>query len=262
MRYHPISSRLFVERRQAFIKKMKPNSIAVFFSNDPAHRSGDQFFPFRQDSALFSISGLDQPGSIIILYPDAENISHREIAFIQEPDPEHAIWNGDRLSVREAKKISGILNVRTIDQWKKVMTALLPMVSTVYTNTHEEKSDQIELHSQKDHMSSEIKQINPHLTFLPVRSIMKQLSMIKHPLEIKLMQEAVRVSGLAFDRILRTIKPNMKEFEVEAELSYTFIRNGCQHAFEPIVASGKSACTLHYTRNDNDLKKDTLVLLD
>jgi Xaa-Pro aminopeptidase len=262
MRYHPISPRLFVERRQAFIKKMKPNSIAIFFSNDPAYRSGDQFFPFRQDSALFSISGLDQSGSIIILYPEAKNLSHREIAFIQKPDPEHAIWNGDRLSIKEAKQLSGIRTVKTTDQWKKMISSLIPKVSTVYINTEEQKANPIELVSQIDHMADEIKRLNPRVAFKSIRSIMQQLSMIKHPLEIELMKEAIRVTGLAFDRILRTIKPNMKEFEVEAELSYILIRNGCQHAFEPIVASGKSACTLHYIRNDHNLKRDSLVLLD
>jgi len=86
--------------------------------------------------------------------------------------------------------------------------------------------------------------------------------MIKHPIEIELMKKAISVTGKAFEEVLKMVRPGLREFEVEAELTREIIRSGCQHAFEPIVASGKSACTLHYTRNDGLLRKGNLVLLD
>ena len=67
MRYQSIPSSLFVDRRNDFAKKMVSGSVAIFCSNDPMPRSGDQFYPFRQDAALFALSGLDQPGTIIVL---------------------------------------------------------------------------------------------------------------------------------------------------------------------------------------------------
>src|SRR6187397_851815 len=117
MRYQPIPPTLFEDRRKQFTKKMVKGSLAIFYSNDPMPRSGDQFFPFRQDSDLFSLSGLDQPETIIVLYPSAQNIAHREMAFILAHDPEHVIWNGDRYSPKEAKAISGIDKIFTIDKW-------------------------------------------------------------------------------------------------------------------------------------------------
>ena len=86
--------------------------------------------------------------------------------------------------------------------------------------------------------------------------------MIKHPVELELMKKAIHVTRAAFHNVLATVQPGMMEYEVEATISDTFIRNGCHHAFEPIVASGKSACTLHYVRNDGQLKKGELLLLD
>jgi len=86
--------------------------------------------------------------------------------------------------------------------------------------------------------------------------------MIKHSIEIELMKKAISVTGRAFDEVLKVVRPGLREFEVEAELTREIIRSGCHHAFEPIIASGKSACTLHYTRNDGVLQKGTLVLLD
>lgn len=262
MRYHPISSRLFIERRQAFAKKMKPGAIAIFYSNDPMPRSGDQFYPFRQDSSLFALSGIDQPGTVIVLHPDAVSKNDREIAFILKTDPEHTTWNGDRLTPKEAKNISGIANIKTIDQWDRTMLPLLSTVKSIYIKSGEQDQFHPDIPSQNDRMARNLKQQYPSLIFQQAQLILRQLLMTKHPIEIELMKKAVHVTGLAFDRALRAVKPQMKEYELEAELTYELSRHGCQHAFEPIVASGKSACTLHYIRNDQTIKAGSLVLLD
>ncbi|HZV69946.1 MAG TPA: Xaa-Pro aminopeptidase [Saprospiraceae bacterium] len=262
MRYDLISSGQFSDRRLNFIKKMKPGAIAVFYSNDLMPRSADQYFPFRQDSALFALSGLDQPGTILILYPDAKKNQLKEIAFILPPDPEHAIWNGDRLQQADAKKISGIGTIKTLDEWDKIMPALFRTANSIYINNREQDRFHAEIPSQNDRKAGELKKSYPTQTFLKTQPILRDILMIKHPGEIELMKRAVEVTGLAFDRVLKTIKTNSKEYEVEAELSYILSRNGCTHAFEPIVASGKSACTLHYIRNDQVIRPGTLVLLD
>ncbi|MEO6130988.1 MAG: aminopeptidase P family protein [Saprospiraceae bacterium] len=262
MRYDLIPSRLFIDRRKAFTKKMKPDSIAIFYSNEAMHRSGDQTFPFRQDSALFSLSGLNQPGSILVLYPHARSASLKEVAFILPSDPEHAIWNGERLDVKEAKKISGISKIRTVDEWDKIISQLLLTANPVYLNGPKQDRSQIEEVSQNNKRAAEVTKKFPSKSFLSANTIYQQISMIKHPLEIDLMKHAVGITGLAFERVLKSIRPGMKEYEVEAELSYVFVKNGCRHAFEPIVASDKSACILHYIRNDQIIKPDSMVLLD
>ena len=86
--------------------------------------------------------------------------------------------------------------------------------------------------------------------------------MIKHPLEIDLIRKAITITGNAFDRVLRMTAPGQKEFEVESELTYIISKAGSRHAFEPIVASGKSACVLHYITNDRVIKDGSLILLD
>ena len=262
MRYQPIPSSLFEDRRKAFAKKMVKGSLAVFYSNDPMPRNGDQFYPFRQDSDLFALSGLDQPETIIVIYPEAKNKSYREIVFILAHDPEHAIWHGDRYSVKEAKSISGIDTVLTVDHWEKIMPALVRSATTIYTNPRQQDRFETPVFSQNDRMTEALKKLYPDKDFLPTHSILQHQAMIKHPLEIGQLKKAVAVTGIAFDRILHSMEPGMKEYEVEAELHYILTRNGCHHAFEPIVASCKSACTLHYIRNDRTIKKDDLVLID
>ena len=262
MRYQPIPPTLFNDRRKEFTKKMIKGSLAVFYSNDPMPRSGDQFFPYRQDSDLFSLSGLDQPETIIVLYPSAKNTAHREMAFILAHDPQYAIWHGDRYSTKEAKSISGIDKIHTIDKWDRIMPGLFRSVDTIYLNPRQQERFDTPVFSQNDRMAETLKKLYPQKKFLDAHSILKHIAMIKHPMEIGQLKKAVDITGKAFDRVLHTIKPGMKEYEVEAELGYIINQNGCHHAFEPIVASGKSACILHYIRNDRIIKEDELVLID
>jgi Xaa-Pro aminopeptidase len=262
MRYLPIPSSLFEDRRKAFVKKMVPGSLAVFYSNDPMPRNGDQFYPFRQDSDLFALSGLDQEETIIVLYPEAKNKSYREIAFVLAHDPEHAIWHGDRFSIKEAKTVSGINTILKLDQWDKIMPALIRSTSTIYINPRQQERFETPVFSQNDRMAETLKKLYPDKNFIHAHAILQHLTMIKHPLEIAQLKKAINITGIAFDRVMHTLKPGMKEYEVEAELHYILTKNGCHHAFEPIVASGKSACTLHYIRNDRTIKKDELVLID
>jgi len=262
MRYDPISSSLFAAHRHSFIKQMKKNSMAIFFSNDAMPRSGDQTFPFRQDADIFALSGLDQPGTVLVLNPGASDPSMREIGFILSPDPLHTVWNGKRYSKVDARRVSGIQNIYTIGQWSRIMTPLLESTHVLYLNASLDENPLHRVLNQNERRGVELQNAWPKITFLSARPLLQKQMMIKHSIEIELMKKAISVTGRAFDEVLKVVRPGLREFEVEAELTREIIRSGCHHAFEPIIASGKSACTLHYTRNDGVLQKGTLVLLD
>lgn len=239
---------------------MAKGSIAIFHSNAEMYRSADQTFPFRQDSALFSMTGIDQPGTTLVLYPDAAKKSLREILFILPSDPFHLLWNGPRLSPKKASTISGISTVYLSERWDNIMTPLLHQVSRVYTHASEDHEDHPSRH--QDRMTARLKSLFPFHQFIPASHLLQDLLMKKHPVELDLMRKAIDITAQAFDRVLQSMRPGIKEFEIEAELSYVFQKNGCTHAFEPIVASGANACILHYITNDHTIRKGDLVLLD
>jgi Xaa-Pro aminopeptidase len=140
------------------------------------------------------------------------------------------------------------------------MIPLFNSVKTIYVNTSvKESSSNLNVYER---MYDALRTDLPDKTFLSAKPILREMLMVKHPVELELIKKAIRVTSLAFERVLHSINPGMREFEVEAELTYTLAKHGCRHAFEPIVASGKSACTLHYVRNDRLIKNDDLVLID
>ncbi|MEO5906248.1 MAG: aminopeptidase P family protein [Saprospiraceae bacterium] len=262
MRYEKIPSSLFTDRRAEFAQKMEPGSIAVFFSNDEMPRTGDQFYPYRQDSALFALTGIDQPGTILILYPDGKKKNSREMVFILPIDPLQAIWNGDRLTVTEAKQVSGISSIKFSNEWDTITPELFHAADSIYVNSREQDKFHSPVITQNERKAIELKQLYPVHAFHRAQPILRQMMMIKHPIEIDQIRKAVEVTSEAFRHALHHLKPGMKEFELEAVLTYIFTKHGCRHAFEPIIASGKSACTLHYVQNNNVICEGTLVLLD
>ncbi len=261
MRFAAIPSTLFSDRRKQFAARMTPNAVAIFHSHDLMPRNGDQHFPFRQDSILFALSGLTQEETILILHPGAAEEKAREILFILPRDQQKELWQGERLTAHAARVISGISTIRTTTHWGKVMYPILQSCSTIYLNAGMDTSAS-SIPSRNDRIGREILKEYQHHQFAQAQTILRQMMMIKHPLERELMKKAIAVTAQAFDRVLHVIRPGLKEYEVEAELTYTLVRHGCQHAFEPIVASGASACTLHYTRNNRVIRKGDLVLLD
>jgi len=132
----------------------------------------------------------------------------------------------------------------------------------IYVNTPDRNKFQPSVQTLNERKVSALKEAFPSHTFHTSLPILQKLAMVKHPVEIDLIKKAIDITGIAFDRVLHTIKPGIKEFEVEAELTYMIVKHGCKHAFQPIVASGKSACTLHYITNDRIIQKGTLVLID
>jgi Xaa-Pro aminopeptidase len=93
--------------------------------------------------------------------------------------------------------------------------------------------------------------------------ILANIRMVKEPEEIELLKEAIRITKLGFERLLKFVKPGVWEYEIEAELIHEFVRNKSRgFAFDPIIGSGKSACVLHYIENNKQCKNGDLLLLD
>ncbi|MEI2674286.1 MAG: aminopeptidase P N-terminal domain-containing protein [Chitinophagaceae bacterium] len=84
MKYLPIDSQLFIQNRNNFVKHLKPNSIAIFNSNDEMPFNADQTHPFKQNSDIFYLSGIDQEESILLIYPDCPNPKYREALFLEK----------------------------------------------------------------------------------------------------------------------------------------------------------------------------------
>ena len=263
MKYTSINSKLFIENRARFSKKLKANSIAVFNSNDIIPTNADGSMGFRQNADLFYLSGIDQEESILVIFPDAKDEQHREILFLKETNEHIAIWEGHKYSKAEATATSGIKTIYWLHEFNTVFKTLMFRAEFVYLNTNEHTRASIETETRDARFVKWCKENFPLHKYERLAPLMHHLRAIKSKYEIELIQQACNITEKGFRRLLKFLKPGVMEYEIEAELIHEFLRNRSQgFAYGPIVASGASACVLHYVENNKECKNGDVILLD
>ena len=263
MKYTPINNSLFIKNRKQFSAGMKPNSLAVFNSNDIYPISADSTLPFQQHRDIFYLSGIDQEESVLVLFPDCPKEKHREILFLKETNAHIAIWEGEKLTKEKAFKTSGIKTVYWLQDLEKVLHELMTQCDTVYINTNEHYRVSIETETREDRFTKWLKNKYPAHSVAKSNPILQRLRSVKDPIEIDLIQQACNITEKGFRRILNFVKPGVWEYEIEAEFIHEFIKNRSKgFAYSPIVASGNNANVLHYVENNKQCKSGELILLD
>ena len=263
MKYLPIDSSLFIKNRAKFTAQMKPKSVAVFNSNDIYPISADSTLPFEQHRDIFYLSGIDQEESILLLFPDAPYENQREILFLKETSEHIAIWEGEKLTKDRAFEVSGIKTVYWLHDFERVLAEMMAHSETMYINTNEHYRATIETETREARFVKKWKSDYPAHQVAKSNPILQHIRSIKETEEIDLIQKACEITELGFRRILPFLKPNVMEYEIEAEFIHEFIRNRSKgFAYTPIIASGNNSNVLHYIENNQQCKAGDLILLD
>ncbi|NKI26773.1 aminopeptidase P family protein [Arenibacter sp. 6A1] len=263
MKYEQIDQNLFIKNRKKFMAQMKPNSIAVFNSNDIYPIGADSTMPFEQNRDLFYLSGADQEETILLLFPDAHDKKHREVLFVRETNAHIAVWEGAKLTKEKATEVSGIASIYWLTDFDKVFFDLMTEAETVYFNTNEHYRQAVETQTREDRFIIKCKQDYPAHKWEKSNPILQDIRGVKEPEEIALMQTACNITEKGFRRLLSFVKPGVWEHEIEAELLHEFIRNRSKgFAYTPIIASGNNANVLHYVENNRECKDGDMLLMD
>ena len=242
---------------------MEESSLAVFNSNDTYPISADSSMPFQQHRDILHLSGVDQEESILLISPNASNPDNREILFLKETNEHIAVWEGAKLDKNEAFEVSGIKTVFWLKDFDRIFKQLMTEVTSIYLNTNEHLRADTTVETREDRFIKQVKFDFPAHQVRRGAPIMHQIRAIKHAIEVDLMQQACDITKSGINRLLGFIKPGIWEYEIEAELIHEFMRMRSQgFAYTPIVASGASACVLHYIENNKQCNAGDVILLD
>jgi Xaa-Pro aminopeptidase len=254
---------LFIENRKKFKNSIKPNALAIFVSNDIMPTNADGSMGFKQNSDLFYLSGIDQEDTILVIFPDVKDGRHKEILFVKETSELIAIWEGAKLNKEQATTVSGIEHIYWYQDFEKIMKPFLLQAETIYLNANEHTRNSSLVETAQDRMNKKIRATYPTHHYERSAPIMHKIRAVKSAQEIDLIQQACDITEKGFRRLLSFVKPGVWEYEIEAELIHEFIRNRSQGwAYGPIIASGASACVLHYVENNKQCKAGDVILLD
>ncbi len=263
MRYTPLPASLFIKNRAKFTAALLPESMAVFNSNDIYPISADSTLPFAQHRDIYYLSGLDQEASILILFPDAQQKEFKEMVFVKKTSPLIAVWEGAKLSKEEARERTGIQNIYWLEEFDTIFKEVARQAKHIYINQNEHSRASTLTQTREDRFILRCKKEFPNHSYKQSNSILHKIRAIKEPEEIEALKQACAITEIGFRRILSIVQPGIWEYEIEAALSYEFIKNRADgFAYSPIIASGENANILHYVLNNKQCKTGELILMD
>src|SRR5690606_23106840 len=247
MKYQPLSSSLYIKNREKFCYKLAESSVAIFNSNDIMPTNADGTMRFRQNNDLFYLTGIDQEETILLVAPDCPNPHMREVLFLRETNEHIAIWEGHKYTKEEAEATSGIKNIQWLANFDQIFNTVMALCCNVYLNTNEHLRAGVVVETQDARFIKDCKFKFPLHTYHRAAPLMHELRGVKEKEEIDQLQIACDITEKGFRRILAYVKPGVTEYEIEAEYLHEFVRNRSNgFAYQPIIASGASACVLHY----------------
>ncbi len=249
-------------RRKELMAQMEPNSIALLAAAPVKMRNADAEYPYRQSSDFFYLTGFAEANALLALIPGRKQ--GEVVLFCAEKNPEKELWNGRVLGPDAAITTLGVDDAFPIGDIDEILPGLIEGRDRVYYAMG--KDDQFD-----DRVMNWVKVIrskskmgaHPPGEFLMLDHLLHELRLLKSSAEIKLMEQAAKISAEGHKRAMTICKPGIYEYEMEAELLHAFARNGSRSpAYSSIVATGENACILHYTENTEQVKEGDLVLID
>jgi Xaa-Pro aminopeptidase len=263
MKSLPLNPELFITNRKRFTDKMKPGSIAIFVSNDEVPSNGDALYPFKQNSDLYWLSGIVQEDSMVILFPDNPDPKYQEVLVLVRPVELKEKWDGKRLRKNEATAISGIQTIVWLENIDALLQTWIHLADPIYLDTNENDRKASLLRTRDYRFVDEMKNRYPLHNYERAARVLKDLRSIKTEYEIEVTRKAVEITHNAFLRVIKFLKPGVMEYEIEAEILYSFLMQRADGAaYGSIIASGDRARILHYISNNEECKDGELLLMD
>lgn len=250
-------------RRQTVFDRMADNSIAVLYSGIEHHVSADEYdlFTAHANRNFFYLTGLRRDKMALVL--DKAAAEPKTTLFIEEADPAMERWYGRKVTVDEAKELSGIDNVRFIDELDGALDMIMTRedVYTAYFDTYRHQKE--DLPDYNVVKANEFKAAYPGVSIRNLFPFVAEQRMQKDEDEIALIREAVKLTDTALKNVLANLKPGMFEYEAQADFEYSIRRNGAEWtAFPTIAGSGMNGTMLHYDTNQDMMEDGSLLLMD
>jgi Xaa-Pro aminopeptidase len=225
--------------------------------------NADGTMKFRQNNDLLYLTGIDQEETVLLLAPNCPIPAMREVLFLKETNEHIAVWEGHKYTKEEAENASGIQNIKWLSNFDQVFTTVMALSKNIYLNTNEHLRAGVQVETRDIRFIKTCKNSFPLHEYERAAPIMHALRAVKEKEEMDQLQIACEITEKGFRRILPFVKPGITEYEIEAEYLHEFVRNRSRgFAYEPIIASGASACVLHYLDNNKACLDGELLLMD
>lgn len=250
----------YARRRRRLLKAVGKRSAVIVPAADELIRNNDNHYPFRQSSDFFYLTGLDEPGALLVLCP--KRPEGEVILFVRPSSPEKARWDGPSVGLEGACRHFGADQSFPLDEIDEHLPDLLGGYDRI-TLPFADHEWMLRTLGCLDELRRRIRTgVVSAQTLRDLAEPLHELRLIKSPIEIARMRRAASISAEAHRFAASAIAEDMYEFELAARLQHVFYQHHGEPSFAPIVAAGRNACVLHYRANESRLEAGQLVLID
>lgn len=249
-----MTAEITAPRRERLAALLSDGEYVIVFAN-----AQGKLQKFKQDKNFLYLSGLNHPELIYVAGKYGSRFN--DMLFIERSDPERIVWEGEKLDAKEATRISGIKQVRYLDEFYPTLSGMCPLMQVIHANLGFAGLNQPPTLAM--HMLQPIRDRQPQIQIKQLNDLIAPLRKIKDNWEVKQLQKAIDITGQGIEDIVSSATAGMMEYELEATLFYRMQVNGLQAwGFAPIIAAGINAATLHYEKNNCRIGDNELVLMD
>ena len=256
-----IPPKTYVRRRKQLMRMAGDDAILVLPAAKETVRSGDTLHPYRQDSDFSYLTGFPEPEAVLVLVPGR---AHGEaLLFCRERDPDREGWDGPRFGPEGAVEAFGMDDAYPIGDLDDILPGLLEGRSRVYYHFGRDAEFDLQLIGWVNRVRAMMRMgAQPPHEFLELGHLLDEMRLFKDRDELKLMQRAADITVEAHAAAMRAVRPGMHEYQLQAQLEYTFRMHDAVPAYGSIVGAGANGCVLHYVANAGRINEGDLVLVD
>ena len=237
------------------------NGVAILSSKHIDNARNDFSNDLFVNSDFYYLTQLWEKDAILLI--SNTHPKYKYVIFYNEPTENERIWTGRSTTMEQIKEITKADVVLPYNEFEKKLPEFLENANNLYyTPTLDNSLDALIFKTQYRLVTSSIQPKLYPSTIHNLQNIITDLRLYKNNQELSKLKKAVEITETGFKKILGEITPGIYEYELEATLSHIYKKNGAKHAFPPIIASGVNSTILHYSQNNQELKKDSLVLID
>jgi Xaa-Pro aminopeptidase len=247
-----LDMKVFAERRKIFMEKIDSLGTAIFPCKPEYSRNGDVNYEYRQESNFYYLSGFEEPEALLVMNPSF--LKNKFVMFVRKRDLRREVWNGPRAGIEGAMTMFGADTAVYYDDFDKLMLRFRSRGPLYYRFG---VNPEIDTKIEKAFSGGTSPIIDPSY-------ILSEMRVIKNDGDWKMgMKQCIDISALAQREAIKSVKPEMFEYELQGMFEYIYRKSGSpRNGYPCIVGSGPNSTILHYDKNDRQMHDGEVVLMD
>lgn len=247
--------------RERLAARLKPGTIAVFFSGDEVRKTNDEYYPFFADRSFVYLTGIEQKNCVLLIMKDGNRVSER--LYLLPSDPMAERWTGRRLTAAEAEAASGVSDIRSTEHFRQDLHALVTGGAYAFLALDLYRVSPDDADRPAHRLRAFAAREWPYLAIDNANTILRALRTVKQPCEIAALRQAERITGEGILAMMKASRPGMYEYQYKAEFDRVLGQYSPKGpGFPPIISAGRNNFCIHYYAYSGQAQDGDMILND